>query len=46
MLWALHGGRAARLQESRTEAGVVAALRTEAQRGSEAETDMLHADLL
>ena len=32
MLWAQHGGRAARLQESRAEAGVVAAPRTEAQR--------------
>ena len=32
VLWALHGGTAARLQESRAEAGVVAAPRTEAQR--------------
>ena len=32
VLWAQHGGMAARLQESRAEAGVVAALRTEAQR--------------
>ena len=32
VLWAGHGGMAARLQESRAEAGVVAALRTEAQR--------------
>ena len=32
MLWARHGGRAARLQESRAEAGVVGVLRTEAQR--------------
>ena len=32
MLWAPHGGRAARLQESRAEAGVVAVPRTEAQR--------------
>ena len=32
MLWVGHGGRAARLQESRAEAGVVAAPRTEAQR--------------
>ena len=32
MLWARHGGRAARLQQSRAEAGVVAAPRTEAQR--------------
>ena len=32
MLWAQHSGRAARLQESRAEAAVEAALRTEAQR--------------
>ena len=32
MLWAQQGGRAARLQESRTMAAVVAAPRTEAQR--------------
>ena len=32
MLWAQHGGRAARLQESRAEAGVVAAPRTVVQR--------------
>ena len=32
MLWAQNGGRAARLQKSRAEAGVVAAPRTEAQR--------------
>ena len=32
MLWVQHGGRAARLQDSRVEAGVVAVLRTEAQR--------------
>ena len=32
MLWAQHSGRAARLQESRAEAGVVAVPRTEAQR--------------
>ena len=32
MLWAGHDGRASRLQESRAEAGVVAAPRTEAQR--------------
>ena len=32
MLWVQHGGRAARLQESRAEAGVVAVLRREAQR--------------
>ena len=51
MLWARHSGRASRLQESRAEAGVVAALRTEAQRtavqrGLEAETGLLHADSL
>ena len=34
VLGARRGGRAARLQESRAEAGVVAALRTEAQRMS------------
>ena len=32
MFWAQHSGRAARLQESRAEAGVVAVPRTEAQR--------------
>ena len=32
MLWARLSGRAVRLQESRVEAGVVAAPRTEAQR--------------
>ena len=32
VLWARHGGTAARLQESRAEAGVVTALRTEARR--------------
>ena len=32
MLWGCHGGGAARLQESRAEAGVVAILRTEAWR--------------
>ena len=32
MLWVGHGGRAARLQESRAEAGVVAAPKTEAWR--------------
>ena len=32
MLCARHGGRAARLQESRAEAGVVVVPRTEAQR--------------
>ena len=32
MLWVQQSDRAARLQESRAEAGVVAALRTEAQR--------------
>ena len=32
MLWAQHSGRAARLQESRAEAGVVVVPRTEAQR--------------
>ena len=32
VLWARHGGRAARLQESRAETGVVAAPRTEVQR--------------
>ena len=31
MLWAQHGGAAARLQESRAEAGVVAAPRTETE---------------
>ena len=32
MLWTCHSGRAARLRESRADAGMVAVLRTEAQR--------------
>ena len=34
MLWVQHSGRAARQQESRAEAGVVAAPRIEAQRAA------------